>query len=89
MWRLSAAGDLIEPLALRIHEFWNGFPKYKRLDAAYERSSDGAIMFFVGQNVYKFDGTHLVSGYPRNISEVFNMPPQVQMPKRIDAGKSQ
>ena len=28
--------DLIEPLAMRIHEFWNGFPKNRRLDAAYE-----------------------------------------------------
>lgn len=86
MWRLSAAGDLIEPLALRIHEFWNGFPKNKRLDAAYERSSDGAIIFFIGRSVYKFDGTRLVDGYPKNISDEYNLPEEVDIPKRIDAG---
>ena len=37
MWRVNRNGDLIEPLALRIHEFWQQFPKSKRIDAAYER----------------------------------------------------
>ena len=31
MWRLNNIGQLIEPLALRIHEFWNGFPRNKKL----------------------------------------------------------
>ena len=40
MWRVNRNGDLIEPLALRIHEFWQKFPKNKRIDAAYERQEN-------------------------------------------------
>ena len=85
MWRISRNGDLIEPLALRIHEFWRGFPKNRRIDAAYERQYDGAIIFITGNLIYRYAGTELVSGYPVNISDEFIMPPGTVLPKRFDA----
>ena len=86
MWRINENGALIEPVALRIYEFWDGFPKNKKVDAVYERGKDGTILFFIGKLIYKFDGTKLMEGYPRNISQEFNLPKEHEVPKRIDAG---
>ena len=88
MWRLNRNGQLIEPLALRIHEFWFGFPKNRKLDAAYERKYDGSIIFFSGTRVYRFTGTKLAPGYPKDIYEEFIIPKNTKMPKRIDAGNT-
>ena len=53
MWRLGPTGHFVPPLAMKIHEFWDGFPHNKPVDAAYERSSDGALVFFSDKNVFK------------------------------------
>ena len=74
MWRINRDGDLIEPLALRIHEFWRDFPRNKRIDAAYERQYDGSIIFISGHFVYRYAGTELIPGYPKNITDEFIVP---------------
>lgn len=53
MWRLGPTGHFVPPLAMKIHEFWGGFPHNKPVDAAYERSSDGALVFFSENNVFQ------------------------------------
>ena len=71
---------------MRIHEFWFGFPKNRKLDAAYERKYDGSIIFFSGTRVYRFTGTKLAPGYPKDLSEEFIIPKNTKIPKRIDGG---
>ena len=47
MWRLNNIGQLIEPLALRIHEFWNGFPRNKKLGLSSKISGHPGGVFGV------------------------------------------
>ncbi|CAG5098623.1 Oidioi.mRNA.OKI2018_I69.XSR.g15832.t1.cds [Oikopleura dioica] len=85
MWRLSPTGHFVPPLAMKIHEFWDGFPHNKPVDAAYERSTDGALIFFSDAKVYKFHGAMINESSPATIAEFFNLPPEIAVPKKIDA----
>lgn len=85
MWRLGPTGHFVPPLAMKIHEFWDGFPHNKPVDAAYERSSDGALVFFSDKNVFKFHGATLNESSPTSIAEFFNLPRDIDIPKKIDA----
>ncbi|KAE8744358.1 hypothetical protein FOCC_FOCC009011 [Frankliniella occidentalis] len=55
--------------------FWYGFDKnYTHIDAVYERIHDNNIVFFVGKKYYVYNGTNLISGYPKPLTEL-GLPP--------------
>ena len=46
---------------------------------------DGSIVFFSGSQVYRYSGTELDFGYPKNVTEEFIIPKGTFIPKRFDA----
>lgn len=50
---------------VEITRFWYGLPKdLEKIDALFERSSDGRIIFFIGGRYWEFSGNHLSSHFP-------------------------
>lgn len=55
VWRLEERLKLIEGYPMPWREAFNGFPEsIKKIDAVYERDTDGGIVFFTG-NLFTFD----------------------------------
>ncbi|XP_019644837.1 PREDICTED: 72 kDa type IV collagenase-like [Branchiostoma belcheri] len=54
-----------------VRHFWADLPE--KLDAAYERVSDGKLFFFSGDRYWEYDGTTPEAGNPRPISD-FGLP---------------
>lgn len=49
VWRLSEEFQVVPGYPTRFTEIFNDIPSYvRRIDAAYERTSDGAIILFHG-----------------------------------------
>ncbi|ROT74142.1 Matrix metalloproteinase-24 [Penaeus vannamei] len=65
IWRYDERGRLRDSYPSLVHNLFSGLPKYlKKVDAAYERPSDGNILFFIGKYYYVHNGDRLVEGSP-------------------------
>ncbi|XP_037802924.1 stromelysin-3-like [Penaeus monodon] len=65
IWRYDERGNLRDSYPSLVHNLFSGLPSYmKRVDAAYERPSDGNILFFIGKYYYVHNGDRLVEGSP-------------------------
>lgn len=55
VWRLEERLKLIEGYPMPWREVFNGFPEsVKKIDAVYERDTDGGIVFFAGKHFFIF-----------------------------------
>jgi hypothetical protein len=83
-WRI-ADGKVMAGYPVEIMRFWYGLPNdLERIDALFERSSDGRIIFFIGDRYWELIGNHLVTHFPsagRPISD-FGLPKDID---HIDA----
>ncbi|XP_054289089.1 matrix metalloproteinase-2-like [Macrosteles quadrilineatus] len=69
MWRLGDKG-LMEGYPAPITHLWKELPRnLTHVDAVYERL-DKKIVFFVGREMYVFDGNRLETGYPRPLQSL-------------------
>lgn len=69
-WRTKRDGSLVSSKPAEIKNFWIGLPpETKKIDAVYERKSDGRIIFFTGSQYFVFKDTEAMSGYPRPLSD--------------------
>lgn len=55
---------------IRLNEIFQDIPSYvRRIDAAYERKSDGAIILFSGRKYWIYDGYNSIDNSPRPITD--------------------
>ncbi|XP_074596851.1 stromelysin-2-like [Brevipalpus obovatus] len=81
-WRLSPERELRRNYSAATETFWFGLPeRFKKIDAVYERPSDGYIMFFIGKEYLLFSANNATRGYPRPLTYL-GLPPSLE---KIDA----
>ncbi|XP_029312805.1 matrix metalloproteinase-25 [Cottoperca gobio] len=69
-WRTKRDRSLESNNPALIKNFWLGLPPgTNKIDAVYERKSDGRIIFFIGSQYWVFKDREAMSGYPRPLSE--------------------
>uniref|UniRef100_A0A4W5NGN2 Peptidase metallopeptidase domain-containing protein n=1 Tax=Hucho hucho TaxID=62062 RepID=A0A4W5NGN2_9TELE len=69
-WRMQRTGYLVSLNPALIRNFWMGLPpETNKIDAVYERKSDGFIIFFIGAQYWVFKDTVACPGYPRPLAE--------------------
>ncbi|XP_014679140.1 PREDICTED: 72 kDa type IV collagenase-like [Priapulus caudatus] len=65
----SRYGDR-EPIYQKTSEFWRGLPDEK-MDAVYQRSTDGAIIFFIGDRFWVYnDNSGPLPSFPRPLTDL-------------------
>jgi hypothetical protein len=53
MWRLTQRGEVQEGYPVKFRQLFWKLPKYvTKIDAAYQRETDGSIVLFTGHNIY-------------------------------------
>jgi hypothetical protein len=53
MWRLTRRGEVQEGYPVKFRQLFWKLPKHvTKIDAAYQRETDGSIVLFTGQNTY-------------------------------------
>lgn len=53
MWRLAQRGEVQEGYPVKFRQLFWKLPKYvTKIDAAYQRETDGSIVLFTGHNIY-------------------------------------
>ncbi|RWS25275.1 matrix metalloproteinase-25-like protein [Leptotrombidium deliense] len=81
-WRLNSDLQLERTSASEISLFFYNLPKnFEKIDAVYERPSDGKIVFFIGSEYWLFNLHYPESGYPRPLTTL-GFPENI---KKIDA----
>ncbi|KAM9557927.1 matrix metalloproteinase-25-like isoform 1-T2 [Salvelinus alpinus] len=69
-WRIQRTGNLVSLNPALIRNFWMGLPpETNKIDAVYERKSDGVIIFFIGAQYWVFKDNVARPGYPRPLAE--------------------
>ncbi|KAI0241933.1 Matrix metalloproteinase-14 [Lamellibrachia satsuma] len=64
-WRRDETG-VMPGYPVEFNRFWYGLPdNFDKVDALYERSADGKIVFFSGRKYWIFDGNHPAPGFSR------------------------
>lgn len=67
---MQRTGYLVSLNPALIRNFWMGLPpETNKIDAVYERKSDGFIIFFIGAQYWVFKDTVARPGYPRPLAE--------------------
>jgi len=53
MWRLTQRGEVQEGYPVKFRQLFWKLPKHvTKIDAAYQRETDGSIVLFTGHNIY-------------------------------------
>ncbi|XP_031623107.1 matrix metalloproteinase-2-like [Contarinia nasturtii] len=70
VWRLSEDFQVLPGYPTHLSDIFRNIPSnVRRIDAAYERKTDGAIILFGGHKYYIYDGYDLIENSPRPIIE--------------------
>ncbi|XP_076339463.1 matrix metalloproteinase-2-like [Tachypleus tridentatus] len=69
-WRLDKKGSIqwANYYPTEIDKFWYG--GLKKVDAVYERTNDGKIVFFSGNQYWLYNGNKPEAGYPRPLTDL-------------------
>ncbi|XP_071944794.1 matrix metalloproteinase-17-like [Antedon mediterranea] len=70
--RLAMRGSVMEGYPSETSAFFNDLED--NIDASYERSTDGAFMFFKGNMYWEYNGNNMVRGFPSLISNLGDLP---------------
>ncbi|KAF5891655.1 matrix metalloproteinase-25-like, partial [Clarias magur] len=85
-WRMQRSGSLVSLAPALIKNFWMGLPPgTNKIDAIYEKKTDGHIIFFIGSQFWVFKDTKAMSGYPRPLSDWGMRARSGKMVERVDA----
>ncbi|TRY71103.1 hypothetical protein TCAL_13422 [Tigriopus californicus] len=69
MWRYSRRGALFPNYPVDFHQMFSGFPdEVDHIDALYERPTDGAIVFFSGNQYWIYNGYQFIENTPLPLS---------------------
>ncbi|XP_063226016.1 matrix metalloproteinase-2-like [Bacillus rossius redtenbacheri] len=69
VWRLSQKGQVQPGYPVLIHHLFWKFPEtVKRIDAAYQRPTDGNLIFFTGDHYWVFNGDNFVENSPQPLT---------------------
>lgn len=81
-YRLDSRG-LIQGEPTKIHSFWYGLPKWvNKIDAVFERTTDGKIIIFIGDKYWVFNGNQRLGPESGRPLADFGIPADI---KRLDA----
>ncbi|XP_033611474.1 matrix metalloproteinase-17 isoform X2 [Cryptotermes secundus] len=82
MWRLSQRGEVQEGYPVPFQQLFWKLPKYIiKIDAAYQRETDGSIVLFTGKTFWVYNGDNFIEGSPRPLTD-YGLPPHLD---KIDA----
>ncbi|TSK14511.1 Matrix metalloproteinase-25 [Bagarius yarrelli] len=85
-WRMQRSGTMVSLSPALIKNFWIGLPPgTEKIDAVYERKTDGHIIFFIGSQFWIFKDTVALPGYPRPLSEWGMRKSDGRIVERVDA----
>ncbi|XP_071945934.1 matrix metalloproteinase-18-like [Antedon mediterranea] len=74
-WRMDMQAYPAEGYPLPYDTFFIGLPG--DIDAAYERDTDGKILFFKGKKFWEYNGNNLEEGSPKLISTLGSLPTKI------------
>ncbi|XP_069673369.1 matrix metalloproteinase-25-like [Periplaneta americana] len=82
MWRLSRRGEVQEGYPVPFRQlFWKLPNDIVKIDAIYQRDTDGSIILFTGNKYWVYNGDNFIEGSPRPLTD-FGLPPFLD---KIDA----